>query len=361
MARTWRIGEVAERTGLTRRTLRHYDELGLLVPSERSWGDYRLYTERDLVRLLQIQNLKALGLSLPEIGDALADPELDATATLRSHLAHLEERIAEERRLAERLRGLAGAAERSWEDVLDAIALTQRLAHPDPVVRFRAVLQSPGSSTAELLPALAAETEPAVRDALVWALAQQPDATAVALKRLDDADPVLRAALVRLLGKLRDPATVPALVARLADPDAAVVAAAVDSLGRLGSAEAAAPLAGLLGSEQVRAADVTEALAGLGAAAVEPLIEQLRGGRAAVRAQAAEVLGRIAGSADAGAAALISAALAEALADPDQQVRLGALLGLGELGPSARASIESALSDPQLEPVARRLLDLHVT
>ena len=48
MARTWRIGEVAERTGLTRRTLRHYDDLGLLSASERSWGDYRLYTEADL-------------------------------------------------------------------------------------------------------------------------------------------------------------------------------------------------------------------------------------------------------------------------------------------------------------------------
>jgi DNA-binding transcriptional MerR regulator len=67
VGRTWRIGEVADRTGLTRRTLRHYDELGLLVPAGRSGGDYRLYDEDDLLRLLQIQNLKALGLSLPEI------------------------------------------------------------------------------------------------------------------------------------------------------------------------------------------------------------------------------------------------------------------------------------------------------
>ena len=73
MGRTWRIGEVAARTGLTPRTLRHYDELGLLVPSARSWGDYRLYDEADLLRLLQVQNLKALGLSLAEIADALAE------------------------------------------------------------------------------------------------------------------------------------------------------------------------------------------------------------------------------------------------------------------------------------------------
>ncbi len=132
MSRTWRIGEVAERTGLTRRTLRHYDELGLLVPSARSWGDYRLYDEDDLLRLLQIQSLKALGLSLPEVAGVLADPAMNAAATLRSHLAHLEDRIEAEARLADRLRTLAGAAERSWEDVLDAISLTQALAHPDP-------------------------------------------------------------------------------------------------------------------------------------------------------------------------------------------------------------------------------------
>ena len=47
-----RIGDVVERTGLTHRTLRHYDELGLLSPSGRSSGDYRLYSEDDLRRLL---------------------------------------------------------------------------------------------------------------------------------------------------------------------------------------------------------------------------------------------------------------------------------------------------------------------
>jgi DNA-binding transcriptional MerR regulator len=104
MSRTWRIGEVADRTGLTRRTLRHYDDLGLLVPATRSSGDYRLYDEDDLLRLLQIQNLKALGLSLPEIAAALADPDLDATTTLRSHLVQLEESVEAQRRLMDRLR-----------------------------------------------------------------------------------------------------------------------------------------------------------------------------------------------------------------------------------------------------------------
>jgi HEAT repeat protein len=56
-----------------------------------------------------------------------------------------------------------------------------------------------------------------------------------------------------------------------------------------------------------------------------------------------------------------SALLEPLLADPDPEVRLAALLALGELGGSARARIELALTDPQLEAVARRLLDLHVT
>ena len=64
-----RIGEVARRTGLTVRALHHYDRLGLLVPSERSWGDHRLYTPSDLRRLLDIQHLnKAFG-SIPVLRD----------------------------------------------------------------------------------------------------------------------------------------------------------------------------------------------------------------------------------------------------------------------------------------------------
>ncbi|MCB0911716.1 MAG: MerR family transcriptional regulator, partial [Propionibacteriaceae bacterium] len=247
MGRTWRIGEVAERTGLTRRTLRHYDELGLLVPASRSWGDYRLYDEADLLRLLQIQNLKALGLSLAEIATALADPALDAAATLRSHLAHVEDRIEAERRLAARLRSLAGAAERSWEDVLDAIALVRRLDHPDPIVRLRAAFTAPGT-TPELLAALRAEADPAVQEVLVWALAGRPDAGPAALAHLDDPDPDLRCLMVRLLAKLGDPDAAPALARLLDDPAPRVVANAAQALGRLAVPGAAPGLVRLLGA-----------------------------------------------------------------------------------------------------------------
>lgn len=358
MARTWRIGEVAERTGLTRRTLRHYDELGLLVPSARSWGDYRLYDETDLLRLLQIQNLKALGLSLGEITTALAEPSLDAAATLGSHLAHLEEQIAAEQQLANRLRSLAEADQRSWEDVLDAIALTRRQSHRDPIVRLRAALDPGQRTTAELFAALAAEADPAVQEVLVWALAQRPEAADLATTELPSAEPALRPALARLLGKTGDATRAAVLIGLLDDPAAAVVAAAVAALSQLAEPSAGAPLAALLGTGRVADAALIDALARLGSAAIEPTAERLRTGPDSARAAAAELLGRLGGSVGSEFGAL-TPSLTAALADPTPEVRLAALLALAEQGEDGLAAIESMATDPQLGPVAKRLLELH--
>ena len=59
-----KIGEVAETTGLSIRTLRHYDELGLVVPSGHTAGGFRLYTDADVQRLLLVRRMKPLGFSL---------------------------------------------------------------------------------------------------------------------------------------------------------------------------------------------------------------------------------------------------------------------------------------------------------
>ncbi|MBD8206669.1 MerR family transcriptional regulator [Microbacterium sp. CFBP 8790] len=71
-ARPMQIGELAERTGLSIRTLRHYDEIGLLVPSARSDGGFRLYTPDDESRLLLIRRMKPLGYSLEQMGELLS-------------------------------------------------------------------------------------------------------------------------------------------------------------------------------------------------------------------------------------------------------------------------------------------------
>lgn len=69
--RMMHIGEVAERTSLSLRTLRHYDEIGLVVPSGRTEGGFRLYTESDIARLMLIRRMKPLGYSLEEMRDVL--------------------------------------------------------------------------------------------------------------------------------------------------------------------------------------------------------------------------------------------------------------------------------------------------
>ncbi|WP_246835379.1 MerR family transcriptional regulator [Micromonospora sp. MH33] len=65
------IGEAAERVGLSIRTIRHYEEAGLIVPSARSEGGFRLYTEPDLDRLAVVKRMKPLGFTLDEMRDLL--------------------------------------------------------------------------------------------------------------------------------------------------------------------------------------------------------------------------------------------------------------------------------------------------
>lgn len=69
--RHMQIGEVAERTGLSLRTIRYYGEVGLAEPSARSQGGFRLYTEPDVERLKLIMRMKPLDFSLEEMGDLL--------------------------------------------------------------------------------------------------------------------------------------------------------------------------------------------------------------------------------------------------------------------------------------------------
>ena len=100
MVATIHIGEVAERTSLSLRTLRHYDEIGLVSPSDRTTGGFRLYTEADVERLLLIRRMKPLGFSLEQMGEVLAasdaltsDPENGvARAALNTFIADAEER-----------------------------------------------------------------------------------------------------------------------------------------------------------------------------------------------------------------------------------------------------------------------------
>ncbi len=100
------IGELADTTGLSLRTIRHYDDEGLLNPSARSLGGFRLYSDDDLERLLVIRRMKPLGFSIDEMRDLLAAihdlarPNLsqDRRSELSGQLAAFTENARERRK-----------------------------------------------------------------------------------------------------------------------------------------------------------------------------------------------------------------------------------------------------------------------
>ncbi|UQA92996.1 MerR family transcriptional regulator [Streptomyces halobius] len=122
---TWKVGRLAEASGLTVRTLHHWDTIGLLSPSRRTAGGHREYTEDDLVRLYQVLlALRGLGLSLETIAVCL-DAGFDPRRLVRDHLAGVEASIAALDALRQRLLRLGGelAADRAptAAELLDAL------------------------------------------------------------------------------------------------------------------------------------------------------------------------------------------------------------------------------------------------
>lgn len=111
---TMHIGELADRSQMSLRTIRHYDEVGLLKPSGRTEGGFRLYTERDFTRLLVIRRMKPLGFTLEAMAgllrviDALeaSEPGQNETA-IRAELNTFIEEAARRRAKLEEQLGMA--------------------------------------------------------------------------------------------------------------------------------------------------------------------------------------------------------------------------------------------------------------
>lgn len=109
LTRPMRIGELAEKSGRTERTLRFYEELGLLEPASRTKGGFRLYDKYALLRIHWISRLQDLGFSLPEIKvflDGLNERNPNAPAMMRELSSFYQQKLEETRRTLLRLQAL---------------------------------------------------------------------------------------------------------------------------------------------------------------------------------------------------------------------------------------------------------------
>ena len=164
--RTWTIGELAEEAGVTVRTLRHYDQPGLLEPEERSGGGHRRYGPDDVERLYRILALRGLGFGLREVAGLIDGDEGSMVAATRAQLARVDEQIGAAEQLRRRLRAvlesLEGPDRPSTEQLIDtmeamnmAVKLTRiytragdagqtRLGDRSPVAKTAAVIAAGG-------------------------------------------------------------------------------------------------------------------------------------------------------------------------------------------------------------------------
>ncbi|WP_019932086.1 MerR family transcriptional regulator [Nocardia sp. BMG111209] len=144
--REWRVGELARESGVTVRTLHHYDRLGLLVPSSRTSGGHRCYTRADVRLLHRIVALRGFGFSLDDIAAVLrAEPDQDPRELVRQQLALIGERITRATLLRQRLLDVLGGLDRAVEPstseflrlIEETIAVNQPLT-PEEFARLTA-------------------------------------------------------------------------------------------------------------------------------------------------------------------------------------------------------------------------------
>ena len=122
-----KVGDLARRTGLTVRTLHHYDEIGLLTPSGRSEAGYRLYSQADVQRLHGIQTMRQMGLALSDIGELLGGEGVSPERIINQQIRALDQQIGQATELRARLSmlrdGLMAGAEPDMGNWLEALAL----------------------------------------------------------------------------------------------------------------------------------------------------------------------------------------------------------------------------------------------
>ncbi|MFD8062344.1 MerR family transcriptional regulator [Streptomyces cyaneofuscatus] len=334
------IGEVARRSGVSARMLRHYESLGLVRPSGRTGSGYREYSEEDIRRIFHIESLRALGLSLREVQRALDDADFTPAALVDDLIRRTRERIAAETELLTRLRRIHAADPAGWEDVLQVVTLLQALGSKSADARQRAALASassasPGSSASSgdevpvpveaLVEAALGESDPNVAGALRWALARSGDgAPALLAEGIGSPVAAVRERAVRSLAVLPGGEAAGHLREALAHPDPVVRGHAALAIGARGDTDAVPALVDLLeeGRNDTDAADTLSVLASDTATAdriAHRLVERLARSttRAPARGRLTQALGGIPGT-------RASQALAELSHDAERAVALTA-------------------------------------
>ncbi|MFJ3981119.1 MerR family transcriptional regulator [Streptomyces fungicidicus] len=262
------IGEVARRSGVSARMLRHYESLGLVRPSGRTGTGYREYSGEDIRRIFHIESLRTLGLSLREIGRALDDPGFQPSALVADLIRQTRERIAAETELLTRLCRIDAAEPAGWEEVLHTVSFLQALGSKNADARQRAALASGDGVPAPvdaLVEAVLSETEPNVAGALRWALARSGGGgTALLAEALDSPVAAVRQRAVQTLAEMPGGEASARLREALAHPDAVVRGYAALALGTRGVADTVPTLIDMIveGRNDTDAADALSVLAG---------------------------------------------------------------------------------------------------
>ncbi len=140
MSPTYQPHEFARRAGVTIRALHHYDQLELLKPSGRTRAGYRLYTDRDLVRLEQIVALKFIGFPLNQIRDLLNRRDADLASTLRQQrqiIAEKRNHLDRAIRAIERAEQIVASGEKhDWESFRKIIEVIQMQTRKDWMQKY---------------------------------------------------------------------------------------------------------------------------------------------------------------------------------------------------------------------------------
>src|SRR3954466_1696397 len=202
------VGELASASGLTVRTLHHWDEIGLLRPAERSGAGHRRYSAADVERLYRIVALRRLALSLEEVNAALEAEGPDLRAAVAGHLTRVQRELARLRRLEGILDAIVELDEPSTDLMIDAIevmTMSEQYYTPEQLEeldRRRLALGEDGMAKAQqdwadLIAAMDAQREAGtdVADPAVQALADRWEGM---IRQFTGGDPGITASLKRM-------------------------------------------------------------------------------------------------------------------------------------------------------------------